>query len=499
MVFEKMKTSVIDIEIHDDIGSLKDKILWSQSNRILLVASPHTKLLQRKTDQILLKRHANRLGAQLALVTFHAAAIEIANDLKIPVFTSIRKAQYENWHADQRMKNDLFLRGTHKKITRKTGFRNHQTENVNPRLSMAIFFIGVTVPLILALCLAPKAKITIPDDVQLQKEDIQLSISPQAGGSSTILQPQILTETIEESIISIASGKITISDKAATGTVHFTNLTENATLVPKGTIVRTNDPLRTEFISTEDAFIAGGVGKSADCLVRAVIPGERGNIASQTIHFVEGPLSTEISVVNLQPMLGGTVIEINAVSQEDLTNSRSLLETKLAQSALDAFQEKITENNQLLTSTLSMQSEIESITPGLDQPADYFILSLKSTFTIWSYSKEELTDLVNTMMDLTLEEGFSANPKSIQFPSINQITNKMDKKIELRLEVEREIRKDLLSAILNLDLAGESKSKAVSQIEKIVNTKNATKVEIIPAWWPWMPLLPSRISAGYQE
>ncbi len=499
MVFEKMKTSVIDIEIHDDLGTLKDKILWSQSNRILLVASPQTKLLQRKIDQILLKRHANRLGAQLALVTFHADAIEIANDLKIPVFNSIRKAQYENWHADQHLKNDLFLRGSHKKLTRTRGFRNHQTENLNPRLSYAIFFVGVTVPLILALCLVPRAIIKIPDDVQIQKEVFQLSISPQSDGSSTILQPRILTETIEESIISAATGKITISDKAASGTVHFTNLTENATLVPKGTIVRTNDPLKTEFISTEDAFIAGGVGKSADCLVRAVIPGGSGNIASQTIHFVEGPLSTEINVINPQPMLGGTVIEINAVSQEDLTKSRSLLETKVEQSALNVFQEKITENYQLLTSTLSMQSEIESITPGLDQPADFFIYSLKGTFTIWSYSNEELTDLINTMMDLNLEEGFSADPKSIQFPYINQISNKTDKKVELRLETEREIHKDLLSAILTLDLAGVSKSNAVSQIEKIMETKNATKVEIIPSWWPWMPLLPSRISIGYQE
>jgi hypothetical protein len=499
MVIENMKTSVIDIEIHDDVGSLKDKILWSQSNRILLVASPHTKLLQRRIDLILLKRHANRLGAQLAFVTFQTETIEIAKDLKIPVFSSIRKAQYENWHADQRTKNDGILKETHKRIRRTPDSRNNHTENKNPRLSFLIFFIGATVPIILALCLAPTARITIPDDVEFQREDMLLSVSSQPGGTSFILQPRILSETIEESITSTATGKIAISDQAATGTVHFTNLTENAILIPKGTIVRTDEQVITEFFSTEDAFVAGGAGKTADCLVQAVIPGEGGNIASQIIRLVQGPLSTEIKVTNLQPMVGGTVMEINAVSQQDLTNARSQLDIKLAQSALQAFQEKTTENNQLLTSTLSMQSRIESITPGLDQPADFFVYSVKSTFTIWFYSKDELIDLVNTMMDQTLEAGYSADPDSIQFSQINQIINKTDKSIELHFEVERETQKDLINAILNLDLAGLTKSEAVSQIEKKVGIENTPRVETVPSWWLWMPLLPARISIGYQE
>jgi hypothetical protein len=102
-------------------------------------------------------------------------------------------------------------------------------------------------------------------------------------------------------------------------------------------------------------------------------------------------------------------------------------------------------------------------------------------------------------MDTTLESGFSADPESLKFPYINQITNTTNQNIELRFEATRKIWKDLNEVILNLDLAGLPKLKAVNQIEKILEFKKKPKIEISPSWWQWMPLLPARISVGYQE
>ncbi len=493
-----MKTSVIEIEIHDDIGSLEDKILWSQSNRILLVDSPQTKLLRKRINQTLLKRHVNRLGAQLAFVTFHVETIQIADDLRIPIFPSIRKAQYENWHADQKIKNDILLKRMHGKIIKSPDIRKAHADAKNSRLSMAMFIVGALAPILLVLSLTPTATVSFPPDVGVQKEDMQLLVSVSSEAAYVSINAKILTEMIDESMTATATGKITIPDKAAKGLVRFTNLTEHAILIPKGTMVRTGDPEKTEFFSITDTLVPAGVGKTVDCPFQATLPGLGGNIESRIIQFLEGPLSTELNVINPQPMVGGTIIELNAVSQEDLTNARTILSETIKQSVLKSFQEKITEEYQLLPGTLSMKSEIESFTPGLDQPADYFVYSLKRTFIIWTYSTHDLAAIANKMMDQTIATGFFADPESLKFTFINQISDTADQTIALRFEATREIQKEI-NPTLPQEIAGLSKQKAIHRLEEALKLKKAPTIHIFPSWWPWLPLLPIRISLGYQE
>ncbi|MBK8617532.1 MAG: hypothetical protein IPN96_10585 [Anaerolineales bacterium] len=76
-----MKTQIITLESHDDLISVRDKLSWAKTPRILLVWPKYEKVTLRVLDLKVLQRHADSLGAQLGLVTRRANVRRDANRL----------------------------------------------------------------------------------------------------------------------------------------------------------------------------------------------------------------------------------------------------------------------------------------------------------------------------------------------------------------------------------------------------------------------------------
>lgn len=92
-----MKTAIVPVEIYDDVNSVRDKILWCQSDRILLVLSRHHRQFPSRMELHLLKRSAEKNGAQLAIVCRDAGTRVHAESLDIQIFRSIPSAERSNW------------------------------------------------------------------------------------------------------------------------------------------------------------------------------------------------------------------------------------------------------------------------------------------------------------------------------------------------------------------------------------------------------------------
>ncbi|MBP6210838.1 MAG: hypothetical protein KA473_15505, partial [Anaerolineales bacterium] len=92
-----MKTQIITLASHDDLISVRDKLSWAKTPRILLVWPKYEKVNLRLLDLKVLQRHADSLGAQLGLVTRRAKVRRDAESLGIPVFKSTTAAQRDLW------------------------------------------------------------------------------------------------------------------------------------------------------------------------------------------------------------------------------------------------------------------------------------------------------------------------------------------------------------------------------------------------------------------
>src|SRR5918996_3484586 len=97
-----MKTQIITLESHDDLISVRDRMSWAKTPRILLVWPKYEKVTLRQVDLKVLQRHALSLGAQLGLVTRTRHVRQEAEALKIPVFESTGQAQRVAWPKPRR-------------------------------------------------------------------------------------------------------------------------------------------------------------------------------------------------------------------------------------------------------------------------------------------------------------------------------------------------------------------------------------------------------------
>src|SRR6266704_5060243 len=92
-----MKTQIITLESHDDLISVRDRLSWAKTPRILLVWPKYENVTLRQVDLKVLQRHAASLGAQLGLVTRTRRVRADAEALGIPVFESAGQAQKVAW------------------------------------------------------------------------------------------------------------------------------------------------------------------------------------------------------------------------------------------------------------------------------------------------------------------------------------------------------------------------------------------------------------------
>ena len=94
-----MKTQVIYLDSHDDIVSIRDRMAWAKSERILLVWPRRGQVDIRPLDLTLLRRHAESLGAQVGLVTRNAELRSAAREEGISFFSGVIAAQKKAWQT----------------------------------------------------------------------------------------------------------------------------------------------------------------------------------------------------------------------------------------------------------------------------------------------------------------------------------------------------------------------------------------------------------------
>ena len=98
-----MKTQIIALEAHDDFISVRDRMSWAKSPRILLVWPKYEKITLRGADLRILQQHAATLGAEMGIITRRGDVRRDAERFGIPVFGSAKAAQRQAWSGRPRM------------------------------------------------------------------------------------------------------------------------------------------------------------------------------------------------------------------------------------------------------------------------------------------------------------------------------------------------------------------------------------------------------------
>ncbi|MBN1452525.1 MAG: baseplate J/gp47 family protein [Anaerolineales bacterium] len=492
-----MKTQLIPLESHDDLISVRDRMSWAETPRILLVW-PKERVALRPLDLKILQRHAAALGAQLGLVVRHRGICREAQALDIPVFNSTGDAQRSPWpernlqRKQERQGPRLNLQKMRKQAQAKEGaWRSH------PVMRIGAFVLGVLAVLAMAALFIPQAQVIITPEKDLQTVTLPVQADPslEAVFITGNIPSQTVSVIVEGSQDALGTGKVPVPQVKARGMVTFRNLTEEAVSIPVGTVLTSTSLPGVRFLTVEPGELASGLKATVDVPIEAESVGASGNVEAGTILAIEGNLGLLVTVTNAELATGGSDRMMDAATEADLARLREELLAKLESQALKEMEATLKTGDQIFFDTLKMKRILdENYDPPLGQPGREVKLSMQVEFTASYASGEDLTELASTVLNASLPEGFMATQAPVEFEPLTPHLTDKDGITRWSVRVSRQMEKQLDTGKIIPLVQGRSMVLATAHLKDNLDLTDAPEIRLTPDWWPWLPLIPFNIT-----
>ncbi len=494
-----MKTQIIQVEMHDDVVSLCDKLSWVKARRVVFVYPRRGAMVDTRLAWLLLRRKAMAMGALLGLVAHTERTRRLAQEAGVLVFAGILEAQQAEWPTVPRCR--VRRRGAPPDLEalRTELHRVEKTRLSRPGARLAFFSLAVLALLALLLFLWPAAEIRLSPAPLTQSLLFSVRVMPagEQGASSGTLPLYLASVVVEGSRTWPAGGQVPVAVSYARGNVRFWNLTNTAIGIPAGTVVQTVDSPPVRFVTLQDAVVEAGVDRWVDVPARAESPGTLGNLPADSLKVIASPLGGGLKVTNPAPTYGGSEQLTRAPSREDRRQARDALLTELHHRALTLLQEEAKANSILLPDTLVVTKIVEELSlPAEGQPGDVLMLSLKAEFSIRYLTVEDLRPRVKAALDAILPAGFTPVTGTLSIVPIES-TLEEDNTLTCRFLVSRTIARQVDEVRLARLVRGKNVADASVLLSTHFPRNAAPQIQIKPSWWPWLPFTEFRIEVGW--
>ena len=491
-----MKTQIIQLEPHDDHISIRDKMNWSKTPRILLVLPRRRRFDLNLLDLKLLQRHARSLGAELGLVTRLAKIIRAAKELGIPTFKSNLAAQRETWtqekHIHRKKRNPVQnLRAIGQ------GLRpSEKSWDEHPLARLGFFVLATLALLALAFAFIPRARVEIEPERRVQSLSIPVRANQSVEDvflSGSIPAYELRAILTEERVLT-ASGQVAIPVQAARGTVRFRNLTDQPIQIPAGTVIRSVEDEEIRFATVEDAEMAGDVNAEVEIPVKALIFGERGNLDADSLQAIEGELGLWLAVTNPTATSGGADNYVSAPTQRDREELRTSAMTHFYKKSEAAIKKELAPGDVVFPDSLGDIQILEEVyDPPEGETGDRLSLKMRASFAILYAKESDLAELVQSALSASIPAEFTPVPDTLTFSPESEIETNSLGITSWVMRVEQELRPNISSTQIAALIQGRSPETATARLEENFALASSPKISIFPAWWGWLPLAPFRI------
>lgn len=489
---------VIQLQPDDDILAIRARIENAELAYLVLVVPRDCAFLESASGLPLLRRAADDLGAQLALVAHDETLRERAREYGLPVFNSITQAQRARW-----------------KMQPPTRATNLRTANVPPpappelvadsfatkmlrewRAPLLLIVSALALLCIAAPVFVPTAQVyLIPAPMVLTTTtDLLIDSSNPNVNSATRSIParRILLETSGTSSLRTTTTK-TIPDARATGTVVFTNLRAEETIVPQGVIVVTSAGVPIRFTTTNTVTVPSGVGARGEAPVQAVDPGPAGNVKELSINAVEGSMALSVRVINTKPMISGSLRPVRVVTEADKKKLEEQLLAQLKQQAPAALNTALKSNEFVPPDSVLVDPADRLFDRAVDEPAEVLNLKMSADVFGLGVDKDDMNLLMGTILQRQLPAGYQLLQNGVK---VDLLGGGKYQGIQLRQPIRA-----VGYAAPQLDpskvagaLQGKSVDDAKAYLASQVQLAQPPDIRVSPPGWPLMPFIAFRIA-----
>jgi hypothetical protein len=488
-----VKEQIIQLEPHDDINSARDKLSWVRTPRVLLVFPEDSPILRQRLDLLLLQREATRQQAELAIVTIDPVIVEHCNELGIPTFGSVDSSYQQPWSSEK----------AH------LGAPLPADEDELPRLTAELAAFGLTGALILMaiamLVGLPGAAIRLSPAANQVSVTTAITVDPNVDPGfvdtdAGVIAGRTVGTEVEGSTTVETGGDALEPSQSSRGIVLFTSLLPEEITVPADTIVRTSAAQPVRFRTLNAVTLPAQVGETVEVPVEALKPGYESNVPSNHINEVEGTLGTRVAVTNPEPTRGGTADEVRAISEEDMEHARSLLLQQLQQRALAEMQVTLLDEEEYLpVESLSVVLvHTETFSGFVGEPADTLQLDMRVTVQGIAVDERLARQVVYAELADKVGAGYQIGTGTLAFRRGEVLGVDDDRRVTLLMYGAGDVSAAVDHSYVEAIVRGKSVQAAAAALEQGLPLASTPEIEPWPSFWPWMPVIPQRITIDIQ-
>lgn len=486
---------IINLDPADNIATIRDKLERVQAPEVIVVAPPRYEVLRNKINLRLLQRYARHKAVKMALVTRDSMTRALAREIGLQTTTNVG--------SGRQLKLDVPTDGETGKAATTTD-RSQETPTHGASLvarilalTLAVAALGALVGAFILLVL-PSATIRVYPNMLPLEAEMEITALPSLDAINYGLgqiPAQVISVELESEESAPTTGKRDIADSRAEGMVVFANRTNEAVIVPQGTIVSTSTGTRIRFYTLTDLELPAEQGSHDRVRVIAVEPGPQGNVRQLTITRIEdAELATQVHVINDEATTGGGLRRVNEVSAEDLGRVKNALMQRLQQEAFARLQGELGPNEFIPASSVSVEIVDEQYDHKVGDVADVLTLRLSVIATGNLVGGEDANTLILGLLESRVPENYRLATDTLRFqppellPSQEGASGTRFIMRATAIAVTSVTKADILAQI-----TGKTGDQARSALVENWDFRQPPELEITPEWIGRIPWIPYRI------
>ena len=489
---------IIQLQPADDILTIRARIENADFAHLVLYVPRGCVLLESGSGLPLLRRAADDLGAQIALVTHDEGVRERAAEYGFPVFSSLTQAQRARWKM-QPPTRATALRTSNippppppESVTEPFGARIFKEWRVTLLLITGAL-IGLCIGAFLFVPTAQVYLIPAPMVLTATTDILMDSSNPTVNSAlRSVPARRILLETSGTVSLRTTVTK-TVPDARSTGTVIFTNLRTEETIIPLGTVVVTSAGVPIRFTTTNTVTIPSGVGARVEAPIQAVDPGLTGNVKELSINAAEGAMALSVRVINTKPTASGSLRPVRVVTEADKKKLEELALAQLKQQAPAVLKTALKPSEFIQHDSVLVDPTDRLFDHAIDDPAEVVNLKMSADAFGLAVDRDDLDLLMGTLLQKQLPPGHQLLPNGVK---VDMLPGGKYQGIQLRQPVRAVgyAAPQLDGSKVASALRGKTSEDAKGYLTSQVQLAHAPDIRISPPGWQLMPLLAFRIS-----
>lgn len=508
----------ITFDRSDTIHSAKAKLDAAGTGSPVVILDPKCHIADNVLMYRLLARTSQRLGTPIAIVANSPYWRKLAREHGLRAFPSVgavgRSRSRSAASVAENLADTIF-------------------SYLSPSFSRQGWAMLAGLLLVVAAVLylfVPDMTVTIATPVQEINQEIQVRVDASITSldvSSSLIPGRIIEYRFPISDTVSTTGEKNVGKDKATGEVTVINGTSSVVVIPAGSVLSTStgqkftttsavvlsspqQPARIALptpspslgtFPTPGAFATPGAfptvipqavpspqsapnviaGVTAKIPVVAVDAGEAGNVPALAISKFDSSSFAGLTVLNEQPLSGGTDNKVKVASADDRSRLKEELVQRAQSQALAELQARVRQSESLIPHSMQVRIEQETYDKNVDEQGDQLNGTLSVDATAIAFNNSDLNTVVEQQWKESVPTGFRATsaPLDINPPEVLQAGSQT---ASLKVAVSGMAQRVLEANALSQSLRGLSVQEARAKLAQLESPLRVVNLEIWPSW-----------------